>query len=200
MASAQDTKIEESAIEVEPPAQQVKDGEFEFAGDSDSDTDKVVKDTKDKMHNLRMGSASVLDAILLVEDLGEKVKGDWHHPRMNIDFQIESINSEVWEKMQKDCTIRTKLKGSGQLSTEIDGSKFNLLVILNGCMDPSFRDQETKDKLKAKLGVDELTNTELIRSILLEGEIVSLAAEIMTVTGFNVEEPEEAVASLKDLS
>nr|DAT28970.1 MAG TPA: tail assembly chaperone protein [Caudoviricetes sp.] len=94
-------------------------------------------------------------------------------------FKIKPINGEQFGKYQKastkiDLTSRKK-------ETSFDSSKYNNIVITNHCVDPDFRDTSLLKSLNVQ------TPEQAISKVLLAGEIVELANQINTISGFDLD-------------
>lgn len=98
-------------------------------------------------------------------------------------FKIRPMSGEEFGKYQKQCTI---INFAGKKKeTTFDSSKFNLLCIVNHCVDPNFREA---DFIKT-LGVQ--TPEAAVSKVLLAGEIVELGNQISSISGFDTDINEE---------
>lgn len=98
-------------------------------------------------------------------------------------FKIRPMSGDEFGKYQKQCTSIT-INGRKK-ETNFDSGKFNLLCIVNHCIDPSFKDA---DLIKG-LGVQ--TPEQAVSKVLLAGEIVELGSQISTISGFDTDINEE---------
>ena len=98
-------------------------------------------------------------------------------------FKIRAMSGDEFGRFQKACTkIDTSSK---KRTTEFDSGKFNVMCIVNCCIDPDFKDAE----FLKKLGV--VTPEQAVSKVLLAGEIVELGQQISTLSGFDVDINEE---------
>jgi len=97
-------------------------------------------------------------------------------------FKIKPIGGEMYANLQTMCTTRKKKN-----KVDFDQKRFTEQVILLGCMEPNFKDADTIAKAKVT------TPEQLLYKLLHAGEINTLGAEILKLSGFNqdMEELEE---------
>ena len=98
-------------------------------------------------------------------------------------FKIRPMTGDEFGKYQKQCT--TINVNGRKKETIFDSGKFNLLCIINHCIDPDFKDA---DFLK-QLGVQ--TPEQAVSKTLLAGEIVELGNQVTKVSGFDTDINEE---------
>lgn len=98
-------------------------------------------------------------------------------------FKIRPMSGDEFGKYQKQCT--TINFNNKKRETRFDSGKFNLLSIVNHCVDPNFKEA---DFLKS-LGVQ--TPEDAISKVLLAGEIVELGGQISSISGFDTDINEE---------
>lgn len=98
-------------------------------------------------------------------------------------FKIKPMTGDQFGKYQKQCTTIT-VNGKRK-ETSFDSGKFNLLCIVNHCVDPDFKDA---DFIK-QLGVQ--TPEQAVSKVLLAGEIVELGNQVTQVSGFDTDINEE---------
>lgn len=98
-------------------------------------------------------------------------------------FKIKPMSGDEFGKYQKQCTT-INMSGKKR-ETTFDSGKFNMLCIVNHCVDPDFKEA---DFLKG-LGVQ--TPEQAVSKVLLAGEIVELGNQISKVSGFDVDINEE---------
>lgn len=97
-------------------------------------------------------------------DLGGRLEG---RP-----FTIRSLTAAEWDDVQTQClkTVRGK--------TAMDSAKFNEMAVLAGCQEPDFA-------LVAFIEANDCkTPEQLLRKVLLPGEIADIAKAISDVSGF----------------
>ncbi len=98
-------------------------------------------------------------------------------------FKIRPMSGEEFGKYQKLCT---NIKFAGKKKeTSFDSGKFNVMCIVNHCVDPNFKEA---DFLKS-LGVQ--TPEQAVSKVLLAGEIVELGNQISSISGFDLDINEE---------
>lgn len=98
-------------------------------------------------------------------------------------FKIKPMSGDEFGRYQKQCTSIDFNKKKRE--TQFDSGKFNMLCIVNHCIDPDFRDSSfLKD-----LGVQ--TPEQAVSKVLLAGEIVELGNQISKISGFDVDINEE---------
>ena len=102
-------------------------------------------------------------------------------------FKIRPMTGDEFGKYQKQCTT-ININGRKK-ETIFDSGKFNLLCIINHCIDPDFKDA---DFLK-QLGVQ--TPEQAVSKTLLAGEIVELGNQVTKVSGFDTDINEEIEAA-----
>lgn len=98
-------------------------------------------------------------------------------------FKIKPMSGDEFGKYQKQCTSIDFNKKKRE--TQFDSGKFNLLCIVNHCIDPDFKDAS----FLKELGVQ--TPEQAVSKVLLAGEIVELGNQISKVSGFDVDINEE---------
>jgi|AKYZ01.1.fsa_nt_gi Phage XkdN-like protein. len=121
-------------------------------------------------------AAETLSDFLLEDATGELIVEKHFSERFQkagFKFKIRNLTSEEYNEIQKMCTIQKKK------SREFDAAKFNNQIILTACIEPNFRDAELIKKAKVT------TPTQLLHKLLRPGEMVAIAEEIITLSGFN---------------
>lgn len=98
-------------------------------------------------------------------------------------FKIRPMNGEEFGKYQKQSTSITF--NNRKKETQFDSAKFNMMCIVNHCIDPNFKDVE----FLKKLGVQ--TPEQAASKVLLAGEIVELSSQITSISGFDTDINEE---------
>lgn len=99
-------------------------------------------------------------------------------------FEVSLISDRAWKSYQSQTN---KTKKGGKI--DFDATKFNELLVVNHCVNPSFRDAEAMKKLNVR------TPEQLLHKTLKIGEVAQLAEIITSVSGFdsNVTEMVEEV-------
>lgn len=90
-------------------------------------------------------------------------------------FTVRRITMDEFSSYQKE-SVRNITK-NGSIVPELDGSKLALLVVLNSCTDPNFKNAEFINALECQ------TPEQAIKKVLLPGEITRLSAKIMEISG-----------------
>ena len=98
-------------------------------------------------------------------------------------FKIKPMSGDEFGKYQKQCTSISF--NNRKKETNFDSGKFNVLCIVNHCVDPNFKEA---DFLKS-LGVQ--TPEQAVSKVLLAGEIVELGNQISSISGFDTDINEE---------
>ena len=98
-------------------------------------------------------------------------------------FKVRPMSGDEFGKYQKQCT--TISFNNKKRETKFDSAKFNILSIVNHCVDPNFKEA---DFLKS-LGVQ--TPEDAVSKVLLAGEIGELGGQISSISGFDLDINEE---------
>ena len=93
------------------------------------------------------------------------------------------MSGDEFGKYQKQCTTLNVM--GKKKETSFDSGKFNVLCIVNHCLDPNFKEAE----LLKGLGVQ--TPEQAVSKVLLAGEIVELGNQISRISGFDTDINEE---------
>jgi hypothetical protein len=101
-------------------------------------------------------------------------------------FKIKAMSSQEFDEIRKACTNVKKGR-----KVEFDAQRFNLKVIINNTLVPSFKDVESIKKLGC------LTPDDYVQKVLLPGEISTLAQKISELSGFDTD-MEELVEEAKN--
>lgn len=98
-------------------------------------------------------------------------------------FKIRPMSGDEFGKYQKQCTTMNVM--GKKKETSFDSGKFNVMCIVNHCIDPNFKEA---DFIKG-LGVQ--SPEQAVSKVLLAGEIVELGNQISRISGFDVDINEE---------
>lgn len=98
-------------------------------------------------------------------------------------FKIRPMSGDEFGKYQKQCTTMNVM--GKKKETSFDSGKFNVMCIVNHCIDPNFKEAE----FIKKLGVQ--SPEQAVSKVLLAGEIVELGNQISKISGFDVDINEE---------
>ena len=102
-------------------------------------------------------------------------------------FKIRPMTGDEFGKYQKQCT--TINVNGRKKETSFDSGKFNLLCIVNHCVDPDFKEADFLKQLAVQ------TPEQAVSKTLLAGEIVELGNQISKISGFDVDINEEIEAA-----
>ena len=94
-------------------------------------------------------------------------------------FKIKPLTNTEFGDYQKRCT---KMNFNGRKrETTFDSGVFNVMVVVNQCVDPNFKDST----FLKEIGV--ATPEQALNKVLLAGEIVELSNQITNISGFDVD-------------
>ena len=92
-------------------------------------------------------------------------------------FKVKPVTGEEFTRYQKLCN-KMEIVGRKQRTT-FDSSKFNMMLLVNHCIDPNFKDAEFLKKLNVN------TPEEAINKTLKAGEVIDLSEQISKISGFD---------------
>jgi hypothetical protein len=98
-----------------------------------------------------------------------------------IHFTLKGISSKKLESLREDATSITK---DGQ---ELDGQEFVTSLLIEGIIEPNFRDKELQKYFDVKSAQD------LITELMNDAEQMEVAEHIQKLSGFGVENVREIV-------
>lgn len=98
-------------------------------------------------------------------------------------FKIKPMSGDDFGRYQKACT--TMSMTGKKRETQFDSGKFNIMSIVNHCVDPDFKDASWIKEL----GV--ISPEMAVQKVLLAGEIVELGNKITKLSGFDLDINEE---------
>lgn len=98
-------------------------------------------------------------------------------------FKIRPMSGDEFGKYQKQCTTLNVM--GKKKETSFDSGKFNVLCIVNHCLDPNFKEAELLKGLAVQ------TPEQAVSKVLLAGEIVELGNQISRISGFDTDINEE---------
>jgi hypothetical protein len=116
---------------------------------------------------------AVLAALLTADDNVEK---DVFMKRFGVDFRIKAMSIKQIKRMQMQST---HVVGKSEV---LDEEYFASLMVAEATVNVDWRNPQLLEKYNA------LEAAEVVSARLLSGEIASLSAEIMAVSGFNQDE------------
>jgi len=120
----------------------------------------------------------VVDKLLQLGD--EKTTRTIYLKRLDLALTIRPITTSEMYELRRRCTFKNPRTGN----ETFDEEKYQLGVIVTGTVNPNWRDE----RLLSKYNV--LTGEDVVKKVLLPGEVVIVANEIADLSGFN-EEVEE---------
>ncbi len=118
----------------------------------------------------------LLNALLSVDDVVTK---EIYMRRFKANFVIQSISSDEYNKLEKQCKYPVKNTRTHQLEEKVDNDKLAKLLILKACIKPDWNNKKLLDKYGT---TDPL---QVIPKRLLLGEISELNSAIMDISGFH---------------
>ena len=118
----------------------------------------------------------VLQRLLDVDTVPEKTVVI---PRLDIPVTIKGITGKQVFALRNKCTYKKKTRRG--ITEEFDGEAFNCGLIALATVKPNWGDSKLLSKFKAS-GPEEV-----IKKVLLAGELESLGDAILDLSGYNVE-------------
>ncbi len=123
---------------------------------------------------------SALDALLKADlNIEKKVYID----RLKTHFTVRAVTSEETEQIKEESTHYTG-KPNKLVKTH-DSIKGMYLTVLKGVVDPDFNDKSLKEKASVS------TSWEVVKALLLPGEVQKIEQEILILSGFHDDDSEE---------
>ncbi len=120
----------------------------------------------------------VVDKLLQLED--EKATRTIYLKRLDLALTIRPITTSELYELRRRCKFKNLRTGA----ETTDDEKFQLGIIVTGTVSPNWKDE----RLLSKYNV--LTGEDVVKKVLLPGEVVAVFEEIIDLSGFN-EEVEE---------
>ena len=121
---------------------------------------------------------SAVDALLNSDVVEEK---DVYMPRLDTEFTVRTVTMDDIEEIEEQAKKFVEVR-KGKRKEVRDEEKFGKLLIVKGCVNPTFADK----KLLEHFGVS--SAEEVVSKSLRVGEITKLATEIMRLSGFDDDE------------
>ena len=119
------------------------------------------------------------------QDIIDKLCGDIQLPKMkcllkrlNIAVELTALTEKEINKITKECTKTKRLRG-GQNHKELDGPEFMLSLIEKATIVPNWNNDTLISKFNASSG------KQVIKNVLLSGEIENLAEQVLELSGYN---------------
>lgn len=101
--------------------------------------------------------------------------------RIQVPVQLKAITAKQLYAIREEHTARKENKKRGTVTETLDTEGFYVGLVLASVVSPNFGDQKLLAKFKAS-GPDEV-----IKRLLLAGELEQLADHVLEVSGFNTE-------------
>lgn len=124
-----------------------------------------------------MSDDEIMNNLLSVEEVPQRTVA---LPRLQIPVTIKGLTGKQVFRIREECTHVSKDK-KGNVSRDLDEEAFNSGLIAAATVKPNWGDDRLKAKYKAS-GADEV-----IKRMLLAGEIASLGDLVMEISEFNKE-------------
>lgn len=103
--------------------------------------------------------------------------------RLGIPVTLKGLTNKQVYRLKEKCTNTVK-DGHGRTERELDTADFNVALVVAATVKPNWADPKLLSKFVASSG------EEVIKRLLLAGEIANLSDKVMEVSGFNTELPE----------
>lgn len=133
-----------------------------------------------------VGASELEDPVkaLLATDPTTAPQDVWFCKRLGVEFLVEGFNDDTeYDRVVKRATDMVKRKGGGRVK-EVDGRRLARLVVVEGCVNPSFKQgSDSFRQLSEKFGV--IDSESLVGRALLPGEIEAVAEKILQLSGFD---------------
>lgn len=137
----------------------------------------------------KMNEDDVIEALLGVNEVPTRTVVI---PRFGIPVKLKALNGKQISKIRKDNTHSEKIKGSKLEKDVFDDENFNAEIIERATISPKWNNDKLRDKFKASNG------KEVIKRLLLAGEMDNLIDKIFDLSGYNDEA--EEIDDIKNLS
>lgn len=141
---------------------------------------KQVKNEQEITLSERLGAMSddeIINNLLSVETVPARTVA---LPRLNIPVTIKGLTGKQVYRLREQCTNISKDK-KGNITKDMDTEAFNSGLIAAATVKPNWGDERLKAKHKAS------SAEEVIKRMLLAGEIDSLGDLVLEVSEFNKE-------------
>jgi len=118
------------------------------------------------------------DALLKLLEVGDVVpEREIFIRRLGIKIKVKALKSNEVYEIRERAIIRNERKGTERLDIE----RFNVALIKKATISPDWSDKRLLEKYNVLSGED------VIRKVLLAGEIIEIADIILDLSGFNEE-------------
>ncbi len=123
-----------------------------------------------------MNEEDVIDILLGQNDLPTRTVVI---QRVGIPVKIKALTGKQISKIRKDNTHKQKIRGTKLEEDKFDDENFNAELIEKATLSPKWNNEKLRDKLKVSDG------KEVIKRLLLAGEMDSLIEQIFDLSGYN---------------
>ena len=121
-----------------------------------------------------MSDEAILEKLLAADALPERVLTI---PRFGIPVKLRGLTGKQVYMIRERCTERKERRG--QMSERLDEEQFNVALIAAATVTPNWGDPKLLAKYQASGG------EEVIKRILLAGELSALGDAVLDLSGFN---------------
>jgi hypothetical protein len=128
------------------------------------------------MEIANMNDEQVLQRLLDVDTLPERTI---NLPRLNIPVTLRGLTGKQVFSIRERCTERKERRG--KVTEYLDEEQFNVALIAAATVKPNWGDAKLLSKYQAS-GADEV-----IKRVLLAGELSALGDLVLDLSGFNLE-------------
>jgi hypothetical protein len=140
---------------------------------------EIVEEEKDSIEN----SVRPIDILLNLNGEAINVQDSIHVKRLAIDWIVRALTQDEFEEIASRASKRIRRDNGVGYRNTVDNAMSNRLMIYYASVDPNFRDSKA-DALYAKYKVDKTRPDDLIKLILLPGEIIAISNMINQLSGF----------------
>jgi len=119
--------------------------------------------------------------ILLKRDIASPVEQSMNLPRLGINWTVRALTQDEFEEISDRASKRVKIEGTNRYRNSVDTPMSYRLMIYYGSVNPDLHD----NRLYEHWSIDSNKPDDLIKAMLLPGEIVALSTFISTVSGFD---------------
>jgi len=123
---------------------------------------------------------SPIDILLSLDENSLKVEESLYIKRLKMDWRVRSVVYDEFRTIA-DRSLEASVGKNGRRLVNTDEQLSQLLLIYYGSVDPDLHDE----RLYQKYGINKLEPEELIKKILLPGEIAAVSALIQKMSGFD---------------
>ena len=132
-----------------------------------------------KMNTERIENMSDDEAIETLLGVGKLPTKTVVIPRLGIPVKIQALTGKQIIQIRKNNTRKVKIEGTRLKEDKLDDDNFNAGIIERATLSPKWNDPKLLDKFKSSSGKD------VIKRLLLAGEMDSLEEQIFDLSGYN---------------